>query len=333
MGPDQMVRAAAIARQYFLDRRSKVEIAEAFGLSRFKVARILDECVAAGIVEIKISLPASVDFDLSERLRARLGLQYALVVDTEEDSETALRSHLGRVAAELLTEIVHPEDVLGVGWGRTLTAVADHLTSLAPCLVVQMAGVVGSVADNSMELVRRFTSVSGGPAYPIYAPLLLPDSGTAAGLRRQTDVAAAAEQFRRITKAVVAVGSWEPPNSQLFAAMDPRERERLRRDGVRAEVCGALVDADGKPVATDLPSRMIAIDTDQLADIPVVIAVAGGENKAAAIAALLKSGLINSLVTDRAVAQYLLARLPHTAEVDPNAAPAKRVSRHRQREF
>ena len=317
MGPDEMVRAAAIARQYFLDGRSKVEIADTFGLSRFKVARILEECLALGIVDIKITLPAHVDSELSEQLRTQLGLHYSLVVDTQEESEVELRSHLGRVTAELLTEIVRPEDVLGVGWGRTLSATADHLSALAPCPVVQMAGVAGSVAENSMELVRRITSVSGGLAYPIYAPLLLPDAATAAGLRRQADVASAAEQFDRITKAVVAVGSWDPPNSQLHAAMDPRERERLRRLGVRAEVCGALVDSDGNSVDTDLPSRMIAIDTDQLAEVPDVIAVAGGESKAEAIAALLRSGLISSLVTDVAVARHLLGTLRNASLSTP----------------
>ncbi|MCW2703257.1 MAG: transcriptional regulator, DeoR family, partial [Blastococcus sp.] len=41
-GPAQVVLTASIARRYYLDGRSKVEIAEEFGLSRFKVARLLD---------------------------------------------------------------------------------------------------------------------------------------------------------------------------------------------------------------------------------------------------------------------------------------------------
>jgi DNA-binding transcriptional regulator LsrR (DeoR family) len=299
-----------MTRQYFLDGKSKIQIAETFGVSRFKVARIIEECIQLGIVEIRITLPADVNFELSDRLRSELNLRYALVVDTREESESDLRSHLGRVAAQLLTEIVTSEDVLGIGWGRTLSAMADHLTQLAPCPVVQMAGVAGSVAENSMELVRRITSVSGGQAFPIYAPLLLPDAATAAGLRRQTDVAAAAEQFARITKAVIAVGSWDPPNSQLHAAMDPRERDQLRQLGARAEACGVLVDSDGRLINTDLLSRMIVIDNAQLGAIPDVIAVAGGTGKAEAVAALLRAGFVTSVVTDAVVANRLLERTP-----------------------
>ena len=37
-GPAQVVLTASVARRYYLDGRSKTEIAEEFGLSRFKVA-------------------------------------------------------------------------------------------------------------------------------------------------------------------------------------------------------------------------------------------------------------------------------------------------------
>lgn len=46
---------------------------------------------------------------------------------------------------------------------------------------------------------------------------------------------------------------------------------------------------------------------DQLRRIPEVVAIAGGQRKAAAIDAVLRSGLVTSLVTDTAAADYLMA--------------------------
>jgi DNA-binding transcriptional regulator LsrR (DeoR family) len=40
--PAQLILIASVARRYYLEGRSKVEIAEELGLSRFKVARLLD---------------------------------------------------------------------------------------------------------------------------------------------------------------------------------------------------------------------------------------------------------------------------------------------------
>ena len=44
-----VLRLAAIARDFYLDGKSKIEIAESYGISRFKVARLLEEARAAGV--------------------------------------------------------------------------------------------------------------------------------------------------------------------------------------------------------------------------------------------------------------------------------------------
>ena len=63
-GPAQVVLAASIARRYYLDGRSKIEIADEFGLSRFKVARLLDAARESGLVRIEIRHPGQIDVDL-----------------------------------------------------------------------------------------------------------------------------------------------------------------------------------------------------------------------------------------------------------------------------
>jgi hypothetical protein len=114
----------------------------------------------------------------------------------------------------------------------------------------------------------------------------------------------------RPAAAVVAIGSWDPPDSQLRNGVDEFEREARRSLGVRAEICSTLVDDDGHAVAAELTLRQIAISGDQLRRIPEVIAVAGGRSKAAAVRAVLKGGYITSLVTDASVARTLLDGVP-----------------------
>src|ERR1700687_1948506 len=94
-------------------------------------------------------------------------------------------------------------------------------------------------------------------------------------IRRQPQVAEAIRLFDGITKAVVAIGSWEPPDSLLRGGVGEFERAHLRYLGGRAEVCSTLVDDDGQVVEADLTVRSIAISGDQLRRVPEVIAVAG----------------------------------------------------------
>src|SRR5919205_3125949 len=114
-GPAQLVLLASVARRYYLDGKSKVEIADELKLSRFKVARLLDEARASGLVRIEIGHPGSVDVNLSGLLRERYRLQHAVVVDTADEDPALLRAQVGRAGAALLTEIVDSDDVLGLG--------------------------------------------------------------------------------------------------------------------------------------------------------------------------------------------------------------------------
>jgi DNA-binding transcriptional regulator LsrR (DeoR family) len=315
VGPAELVRLAAVARRFYLDGRSKLELAEEFGVSRFKVARLLDQALASGIVRIEIGVPTQIDDGLSERVRAAYGLHHAIVVDTPENPESDLRAHLARVAADLLTEIVVEGDILGLGYGRTLTVMTDALGRLAHCTVVQLSGALlgVNVQENSIELVRRVAAVSRGPAFPIYTPQVLPDFATAEALRRQPQVAEAQRRWNQLSKAVVAVGSWDPPHSQLYISLSQRERDLLRTQGACAELCANLLDAEGRPVATEFTDRCITITTGQLRTVDEVIAVGGGRDKIAAFRAVLRGGYATSVITDVIVARALLE--------DPGAGP------------
>src|SRR5918998_1398138 len=130
-GPASLVLSASVARRYYLDGRSKTEIADEFGLSRFKVARLIETARATGLVRIEIGHRGLIDVDLSARVQDAYGLAHAVVVDTPEGLPADVRRQLGQVAAELLAEITGPDDVLGVAWSRSVGAMARPLPRLA----------------------------------------------------------------------------------------------------------------------------------------------------------------------------------------------------------
>lgn len=308
LGPASLVLSAAIARRYYLDERSKVQIAEEFGLSRFKVARLLDLARESGLVRIEIGHPGLVDVDLSAQLQKKFALQRAVVVDTRDDQAETLRTQVGQVAADLLAELIGPDDVLGVAWARSVGAMAKTLPRLPGVSVVQLTGAVSlpGSGDTSFDIVRDVARAAGGPAYVYYAPIVLPDAATAQALRRQSDVARAFEQVPRITKAVVGLGLCAPGQSTLYDALGPRDHAELRELGITAEVCGVFLSSTGEPVDTELAQRVISIGADELRAIPDVMVIAYGTAKVPAARAALRSGLVNGFVTHATFARALL---------------------------
>lgn len=308
-GPAQTVLTASVARRYYVDGRSKIQIAEEFDLSRFKVARLLDVARSSGLVRIEISYPGAVDLNLSGRLQDGFGLRHSIVVDTPEDDQASLRLHLGRAAAELLSEILTPEDVLGLAWARSVSAMAAALTQLAPAPVVQLTGALSRADgdDGSVDVVRDVARISGGPAYFFHAPFVVPDAATARALRKQPEVARAFAQFGSVTKAVAGIGLWDSGQSTLYDAAEEKERRLLCRRGVCADISGVFVKADGSPAPTPLNDRMIGVNAAQLRAIPEVIGIPYGTVKAPAVRAALRSGLVDSLVTHSTLARALLS--------------------------
>jgi DNA-binding transcriptional regulator LsrR (DeoR family) len=306
--PAELVLAASVARRFYLDGASKVAIAEELGLSRFKVARILTDAREQGLVHVDIRLPGTIEAELSTRLQDALGLDRAIVVDTPATPEASLRRHLAEVTADLLTELVTGDDVLGLTWSRTIEATSAALSGLAPCTVVQLAGTLARPDSDpgTVELVRHAASVGGGRPYPIYAPLIVPDGATATSLRGQPGIADALARFGALTKAVVAIGAWSPHHSTVWEALTAQEREDYRRRGACAEVSARLFDADGQDLHTELDERVIAITPDQLRAVPEVVAIAAGAERARATRAVVRAGMVTTLITDAGLARAVL---------------------------
>ena len=307
-GPAQLVLTATVARRYYVDGRSKVEIADELAISRFKVARLLEQALASGLVRIEIGHPGSIDTELSSRLRDHLDLHTAIVVKTDETDPAALRRLLGEAAGELLTETVGRDDVLGFAWARAVASTVPHLGRMAPAPVVQLTGSLhrDDLSATSTEIVRDVARLTGGRVTFYYAPFLLPDVETAQTLRRQPEIARAVAQFGSVSQAVVGLGGWGAGESTIYDAMTTADRRILTRSGAVADVSGVFVDAGGEVVGGEQTARMICMNAAQLRRVQEVLAIPYGLEKAPAVRAAVRSGLVSSLVTHDAMARVLL---------------------------
>ncbi len=307
--PSEVVLAARVAREYYLEGISKVDIATRLGISRFRVARLLDSARESGMVRIEIGWPGGIlDAGLSAELCGAFGLRHAFVFNFPDDEEP-LRRRLGEATGQVLMDLISPGDVLGLSWSRTLSGLTASLTQIPPCPIVQLTGAVPPPDGRDLlELVRSVARVGGGPAHVFYAPMLVDDAATADAILRQTDIADAFGLVPSVTIAVVSIGAWGPGLSTIYDAVTPAERETLAALGVSAEIAGLFIGPDGKPVSTPLDSRMIVTRGPVMARIPFVLSVAFGSAKAAAVSAAIRGGLVHGLVTHASLATALLAQ-------------------------
>jgi DNA-binding transcriptional regulator LsrR (DeoR family) len=297
-GPDLMSQAARL----FFDRQlSKVEIASTLGISRFRVARLIDQALERGLVRIEYRDTPARDRDLARTIEERYGLDLCVVATGD----------VAGLAASIVDGLVGPDDIVGIAWGSTLaaTVAAMPLRQDPSIEVVQLAGSSARLrrGEDPVDLARLLAERWGARHHPLFAPAFVERPDLRAVLLGQPELADTVAMFGRLTVAVVgigAIGPATPDGSSLVrsGAIAPAIVDELVAGGVVGDVVLHPVTEDGRFPASELASRAIGISVDDLRRVRRVVAVAGGAPKAAAIRGALRAGIVRMLVTDTAAA-------------------------------
>ncbi|MET3805993.1 DNA-binding transcriptional regulator LsrR (DeoR family) [Nakamurella sp. UYEF19] len=302
--------AATVSRLFWLEDRSKTEIADEFGLSRFKVARILDDARRYGIARIEIVEPTERIGRLAGQVREAYGLTDVRLSVRPITTSGGL-AELGAVAASFLSERIRPGMVLGLGWGSTMAEVVAHLAPGGPADVVQLAGGFASSDDdfNGNQLVMAASAVLGGNPYLLHAPALVSSVEARTVLRADETIARTVAKYQELAAIVTGIGVWKAHSSSALYrgnVLSASVHAELRKWDVVGDTCCHFIDAHGTVIAA-LEGRVTGISVTEIRSTPVRVAVAGGADKLAPIRAALASGLPNVLITDLSTARALLA--------------------------
>ena len=308
LGRAERIRLADIARAYYRENASKVEIAQRFGVSRFQVARMLDDALASGVVTITIRDPRPAETERERDVAALLGLPSVHIVEDAAGTTAADAERIGIAVMSLLEDEVRPGMTLGISWSRTLDLAAKFLPDLPPCDLVQLAGVLQMPGSGSLpRIIAQLGRRPGVNTFPIYAPLVVGEKSTADDLMSQPEIAGALGRMNALDLAVVAIGGWSAGESSVWEKVSPAVRAECAAAGAVAEISGRLLGDDGHELRTALDDRLIGVTVEQLRRAGAVIAFARGAGRTGAVRAAVRTGVIDRLVVDAPLASAVLA--------------------------
>lgn len=299
---EQLVQAS---RLYYELGETQSAIAERLGVTRPQVSRLLKRARAEGIVEIRIIDRTSAESPAADALRRSYGLDAVHLAPTVNGPEDLARRMVGRLAAQVLRASARDGDVIGIGDGASVSAVADALDEAATPIaatVVPLAGGYWSPAADR-EPFRRIADALGARAHGLMAPGLLDDAVTKRALDTHAGVRAVRDLWDHLDVALFGIGgrSWGEASvgADVVAQLEGAEAV--------GEVVIAPFDLDGAFVCPDLRERVIAFDARGLGRVPTSIGVAAGESKVRPVLGALRAGIVRTLVTDVSTAEAVVA--------------------------
>lgn len=299
-----------VARRYFAEMKTKVEIAEELGVSRFKVARLLDEAIEQEYVKFLFPKQQALDEEIANDLCEKFHLQEAVVLPVSESwtSQAQLTAKLGGITASYLSETLKEGMKVGIAWGRVLSSTVSQLASVPSLDVVQLSGVHPGIefSQGPIDLIHKLAAISHGKAHPMYVPMWVDDESLAAKLADDPAVLDAQQFYSQLDVVITGIGAWKSGSSSLSDIFPDSWSESLRAQDITADVCVTLVNSNGEVLDSPLNRLGFGITTEQLRKTKKLIGVAGGEEKYEGIVASLKSGLLDVLITDFDTAVKLL---------------------------
>lgn len=309
LDPEEQLATRA-AWLYFVAGLTQAQVGKKLGLNRTRVNRLLAQARDLGLVQINITGRLASCVELEEALKARFGLQDAVVVPTPPDQEF-IPQVIATAAAAALSARLKDGMSVGVGWGRTLRLSIKSVPrrQLGRLSVVSlMGGLTRGSAMNSHETASHLAELVGAQCYYVAAPALTDTESTRDLLIAQPMLHEILERGAKVDLAFLSVGELTPACTMMRVGLVSRaEMDTLLAAGAVGDICAHWIDAEGRLVDHPLNSRVMALPPEKLKQIPCVMIASGGRTKSIALRGVMRGGMCNVVITDEQTAKSVLA--------------------------
>ena len=303
-----------VAKLYYHGGCPQEEIALIMGYSRPRISRMLSLARELKLVEFNIPESPEEIGRMEIQLKEKLEVDEVCVVPSESGRLGAMYT-AGVSAGEYFNNILKNGMSVGVSWGATMDVTVSQLKpkkQYPSITVLQMIGGSPSSSFNvdSRELTIRLANKLGASYSLLQTPQYVSSKAVKETLMNEPEIAAHFKKLKALDAALIGIGSTDPEQSAVYRAgyLSFEEVKALSEDGFATDICGNRIYIDGTIRQNDMNDKLIAISPEDIKRIPIVVAVAVGEDKAATIMAAAKGGFFNVLITDEVAAISILGR-------------------------
>ncbi|MEP0915339.1 sugar-binding transcriptional regulator [Leptolyngbya sp. DQ-M1] len=305
--------AAHAAWLYYIGGNTQEEVANKLNVSRQAAQRLVALAVSEKLIKFRLDHPLRECIELAESLREKFQLSLCEVVPSDDRNVDRFNG-IGVCAANYLETylLAKAPTILAFSSGRTLRAMVEQIPAMDQPQH-KIISIIGNLSHYGRagrhEVVMHLSDRVGSQAYPVPTPVVATSIQERQLLQTQRSfitVKTLAEQAK-VTFVGISHIAWNAPLHQ-DGFINDEEVAKLIELGAVGEIAGWAYNHDGVLLQEGINSRVASVPLQQPAQ-RLVIGVAGSEKKAEAILAAMRGKLITGLVTDKAVAEAILAKV------------------------
>jgi len=301
-----------VSRMYYEQGKTQNEISKILDLSRVQVTRMLAAAKKRGVVQIYImdeQSPGSI-LSMEKEIEIRFNLKKAIIVPSSSTQEYDPISKIAHTGAQYISSILQSGQIVGVGWGMAVTAMANCIYSnqRKDVLFVPALGGINEKEQiyNVSDILKLLSEKIGGMFSPLHAPALVDDKNLRDALLNDSSVMDVCRLWSQLDALIVGIGGLRNKMPIVLRDYILRNEFSIKKLNIAADICFNFLNESGELVRSNLDERSINIKFDDIKRTPMTIAIAGGKSKVYAIHAALLSGCLDVLISDEKTCRDLL---------------------------
>lgn len=332
-------RAYYVARMSLWRGKTETFIAHRFNLSKAQVSRDVQHAVDKGLVRIdtergecslvrRTTLLPPNEIRSEDAVRNALALKDCVLVDPRDAAKTY--ASVATVAAWYLALLIRDGDIVAVGGGRTIEALlralrlrkgcrTGHTITFVPLSSDAYLGdtsslVFGGRHHAAHQMAMKYRS-AGATTRLVQFPIPVQRRPRLPSTDPDDETRTVLDLISKATVVVSGVGHLEPDGDSTLrqlATVNEIDPIAMHHDGVVGEFSYHFFNREGKVVPCPLSGMVWGPRIEDIRTMRstargrLVVAVLADERKAIAAAAVLKAGMINTLVTSVAISRTIL---------------------------
>ncbi len=295
---------------YYLEGKTQSQIAKELFLSRPKVSRLLKKARELQIVDISINYQNEDIERLQGEVRRKFNVPNVIVAKTLTDENETLRE-VGKAAAKELAMYLHDNMTLGISWGKNVRMTASYLKKhrYINMRIVELFGAISYDLNETdmLSIGRSISSKLNGKLYPLPSPIYINDPNARKAIIETPLIQNTLSKISDCDLILTGIGAIDSEALQTLwdSYVEADMKEQIIGNGGVGFILAHFFDKNGEFLDITVNECVIGIQTETI-KTKKIFAIASGKEKARAIYASLRGGLINTLISDEETLKTVL---------------------------